>query len=61
MWKNKPFPHYWNLYVIFGKDQAPRKDLQTLANVVKINAEGGYGDTMKVMDYSFGERDSTAN
>jgi len=45
VWKNKPFPHYWDLCIIFGKDRATGKDAQTPADVIEeIGIEGGDGN-----------------
>ena len=53
MWKNKPFPHYWDLCIIFGKDRATGKDAQTPTDVVEeIDTEGGYSEAAKDVDCS---------
>lgn len=39
-WREKKFPHYWELCLVFGKDRANGKDAQTAADIIsEINRE----------------------
>ena len=49
-WKGKPFEHYENLCIVFGKDRATGEDAQTPADVVEEMDRQEAGESKYYLD-----------